>query len=733
MKKITVLAAASVSMLALSSTASLADFTLNILHINDFHSRMEAINSSDSTCSDEQATAGECFGGAARVATKINERRDALTAEGQNVIVLDAGDQFSGSLFYSTYKGEDTAEFMNAVGFDAMAVGNHEFDDGPPVLAEFIDAVAFPVISGNTMVADAETVLAGKIEEWTVLEVGGEQVGILSVLATDTDITSSGGPNVTFGDEVEYLNDAVARMTAEGIDKIVLLSHVGIVRDQEIAAAVDGIDVIVGGHSHTMFSNTEEGAMAYPTIVANPSGTDVPIVHAYAYSKYVGELQVVFDDAGNVTSATGDTILLDNSVEPNAEIQARVEELGGPIEEAMGVVIGQTTAAVDGSRETCRAQECEMGNLVSDAILDRTADQGIQIVIQNGGGLRASIDEGDVTMGEVFTVLPFQNTLATFQLSGADIVASLEAGVSGIEEGAGRFPQVAGLRYALDPSQPANGGRVSDVQVEENGQWVPIDDAKIYGVATNNFMRGGGDGYALFRDNAQNAYDFGPSLEQVVADYIAENSPYSPMIEGRITLADAAAAPAEEEPIEEPAADTAPAAAPAEAPAAEATEEAAPIEPAPAPEAAPAPAETPAPAEAPAADMAEEEEAAPIEPAQEAAPAETAPAPAAEATEEAAPIEPAPAPEAAPAPAEAPAADMAEEEAAPIEPAADEAAPIEASAEQTHTIVAGDTLWDLAERYYGDGAHWRRIADANPGVEARDLEIGSTLVIPAAE
>ncbi len=710
MKKLTVLAAASVSMLALSSTASLADFTLNILHINDFHSRMEQINSSDATCNDEQATAGECFGGAARVATKIAERRDALTGEGANVIVLDAGDQFSGSLFYSTYKGEDTAWFMNQVGFDAMAVGNHEFDDGPAVLAEFIDAVEFPVISGNTNVADAETVLAGKIEEWTVVETGGERVGILSVLATDTDITSSGGPNVTFGDEIEYLNDAVSRMTADGIDKIVLLSHVGIVRDQEIAAAVDGIDVIVGGHSHTRFSNTEEGAMAYPTMVANPSGRDVPIVHAYAYSKYVGELQVTFDDEGNVTAATGDTILLDASVEQNAEIQARVDELAGPIEESMSVVVGQTSAPIDGSRDTCRARECEMGNLVTDAILTRTADQGVSIVIQNGGGLRASIDEGEVTMGEVFSVLPFQNTLATFQLNGADIVASLEAGVSGIEEGAGRFPQVAGLRYTLDPSQPANGGRVSDVQVEQDGQWVPIDPATTYTVATNNFMRGGGDGYALFRDNAENAYDFGPSLEQVLADYIRDNSPFTPSIEGRITLVEATAA---EEPVEEEAA-------PIEAP------EAAPAE-------TPAPAADAAPGEEPAVTTAEEMEAeepvADTAPAADATPAEEpavttaeemeAEEPAVTTAEEMEPAETAPA-------AEAPAAAVA----AP----ADEADPIDAATtERTHTIVAGDTFWDLAEEYYGDGQLWRRIADANPDARARGLTIGETLVIPAAQ
>lgn len=534
MKNLAAVAALSASVFALSAGASFADYTLHILHINDLHSRMEAINRFDSTCSAEEASEGKCFGGIARVATKINERRDALRGEGANVIVLDAGDQFQGSLFYPAYKGADSAEFMNKIGFDAMAVGNHEFDDGPPVLAAFIDAVEFPVISGNTVVAEAETELAGKIEEWTILEVGGERIGILSVLATDTDITAMPGPNVTFQDEIEYLKDAVARMEGEGINKIVLLSHVGLPRDQEIAAAVDGIDVIVGGHSHTLMSNTVEGAPAYPTNVANPSGKDVPIVQAYAYSKYVGELAVTFDDDGNVVSATGDTILLDASVTPDPEIEARVIELAAPLEELKAQPVSETTAPIDGDRANCRVRECEMGNLVADAILERTRGQGVSIVIQNGGGLRASIDEGEITMGEVLTVLPFQNTLATFQLSGADLRASLEAGLSGIEEVAGKFPQVAGLRYSFDKSVAPNEGRLQTVEVMEDDTWVPLDDERIYTIATNNFMRGGGDGYALFRDNAQNAYDYGPSLEQVVAEYLMDNRPYTPYLDGRI-------------------------------------------------------------------------------------------------------------------------------------------------------------------------------------------------------
>jgi 5'-nucleotidase len=167
-------------------------------------------------------------------------------------------------------------------------------------------------------------------------------------------------------------------------------------------------------------------------------------------------------------------------------------------------------------------------------MLDRVRDQGIQIAIQNGGGLRASIDAGEVSMGEVLTVLPFQNTLATFQLEGEDVLAALENGVSQIEEGAGRFPQVAGLKYTFDASAEP-GARVSDVMVMTDGAWQPLDPEATYGVVSNNFMRRGGDGYSMFAADAMNAYDFGPGLEQVVADYLAENSPYTPYTDGRIT------------------------------------------------------------------------------------------------------------------------------------------------------------------------------------------------------
>ena len=510
-----------------AATPALAGYRLTILHINDAHSRIEPINRFDGTCAPDDNADGKCFGGFARLKTAIDTRRDALRAAGRNVLVLDAGDQFQGSLFYTTYKGAVTVDLMNRIGFDAMAVGNHEFDDGPEGLAKFIDAAKFPVLFANTNLAN-EPRLAGKIRSHIVKDVGGEKVAIIGVLAEDTAETSSPGPNVPFIKAETILKKVIGQLETDGINKIIVLSHVGIDRDREIAAAVDGIDVIVGGHSHTLLDK-------YPTVVNAPNGRPVQIVQAFAYTKYLGELTVTFDTDGNVTGAEGAPWLLNASVPENREIADLIRSKAAPIEDLKAKVIGEAATPIDGDRKSCRARVCEMGVLVAEAMLDRVKDQGIAIAIQNGGGLRASIGKGAVTMGDVLTVLPFQNTLSTFELSGADIVAALENGVSQVEKGAGRFPQVAGIRYTFDAAgKPGN--RIQDVHVVGTaGTYEPLDPGKTYGVVSNNYLRAGGDGYTVFRDKARNAYDFGPGLEEVLAAYLAKVGTYTAAIDDRIT------------------------------------------------------------------------------------------------------------------------------------------------------------------------------------------------------
>ena len=542
MKKIAAIAAFSASALAMSASASFADYTLNILHINDWHSRIESNNKYESTCSAEEEGKGECIGGAARLVTAINQERQKL--QGQNVVLLSAGDNFQGSLFYTTYKGKTEAEFLNLMKFDAMTLGNHEFDDGEDALAPFLDIIKFPVTTANVK-PNAQSKLGDRIKPSLVLEIGGQKIGIVGGLTNDVVDISSPGPNVAIEDDLKAMTAEVEKLKAEGVNKIIALTHIGYVRERDVIAKIPGIDVVVGGHSHSLLSKTDPKAEGpYPTMVDNPDGYKVPVVQAASYSKYLGEIKIVFDDNGVVKEATGDPIFLDKSITPDEAVLARIKELGAPIEALKNQEVSETTAAIDGSRDNCRARECAMGDLVSDAILDRVKGQGVQIVFQNGGGLRASIDQGVVTMGEVLTVLPFQNTLSTFQITGKDVVAALENGTSQLEEGAGRFAQVAGLKYSFDKSAPAN-SRISAVEVMDGGAWKPIEPDKTYLAATNNYVRQGGDGYKIFATNGKNAYDYGPGLEQVVADYLKAHRPYAPMLDGRITEIGAAMAQAD--------------------------------------------------------------------------------------------------------------------------------------------------------------------------------------------
>lgn len=531
MKKL-LLGATALTFFAGFAGTAYADFTLNILHINDFHSRFDPITGTDSNCDAETDAAGECFGGIARLKTIIDDTR-AKYANG-NSLLLSAGDNFQGSLYYTTYKSKVVSDFFNQMGFDVVATGNHEFDDGPEEFMKFIEAAKFPIIGGNFDVS-RDPNLAGKIKGSYVIEVGGEKIGIIGATTEDTPDIASPGDNVEFTDVIQYVRGASEALDAAGVNKIILLSHIGYTIDQQVAASLPLVDVIVGGHSHTLLSNTDEKAAGpYPTMVKNPEGIEVPVVQANQYGKYLGDIAITWDDNGVVTKAEGAPFLIDASVKGNADFAAQLADLAGPIAEMTGKVIGSSTAPLEGAREVCRAMECSMGNLLADAILDRVADQGATIAFQNGGGIRSSIDAGEITVGDVLTVLPFSNTLATVQVSGGDVIEALENGVSDVENGAGRFAQVAGLKYSFDLKQ-APGSRVSDVLVKDGENWVPIDEDAIYTVVTNNYVRGGGDGYETFA-NGDNPYDFGPPLEEVVADYIAKlGGEYTPYTDGRIT------------------------------------------------------------------------------------------------------------------------------------------------------------------------------------------------------
>ena len=421
-------------MLGLLSQPSIAAhdkvYEITILHTNDFHARFRPISKYDNNCSAKNNAKGKCFGGTARLITAIEDARSRHS----NTILLDGGDQFQGTLFYNLYKGKVAAEMMNKLGYDGMAVGNHEFDDGPETLRAFMDTVNFPVLMANANV-HMEPELKGKLQKSTTLYRNNQKIGLIGINTEKTAELSSPGDNVIFTDAVAAVQTEVDFLTEAGVNKIILMSHSSYEIDKMIAANTTGVDVIVGGHDNAYLSNISDRAKGpYPTVV---NGTQ--IVQAYAYGKFLGELSVLFDEAGNVIYATGEPITIDGSVNENSQIVARLDELEEPINALKETIVGTVSSPLTGDRAVCRIQECDMGNMIADAMRGAVIDKGYTIALQNSGGIRASLDAGEVTLGEIMTILPFQNTLSTFKVTGQQLLTAIENGVSEVEDNADVF------------------------------------------------------------------------------------------------------------------------------------------------------------------------------------------------------------------------------------------------------------------------------------------------------
>ena len=237
-----------IAILVVSAESAIAEYSLSILHTNDFHARFEPISKYDGSCEAEDNTAGKCFGGSARLVTAVAQARQRAS----NSILFDGGDQFQGTLFYTYYKGKLAAEMMNALGYDAMTVGNHEVDDGPQVLSGFIDAVKFPVLMSNADIG-GEPLLSDKIAKSALIARGGETLGLIGLTPLDTGDLASPGDNIRFTDPVAAVQREVDQLTQKGVNKIIVLSHSGYGKDQRVAAGTTGVDVIVGGHSNTFY------------------------------------------------------------------------------------------------------------------------------------------------------------------------------------------------------------------------------------------------------------------------------------------------------------------------------------------------------------------------------------------------------------------------------------------------------------------------------------------------
>lgn len=536
----------------------LTNFDLRVLHTNDTHGHLETI---------------------AKRTTAIKQERNSHT------LLLDAGDVFSGTLYSTTFKGMADVDFMNDIGYDVMTFGNHEFDQNkehPEILKNFVEAAAFPFASSNidfttknselaelyhddiVTIAQGDTAYNGNIYPAVIKDVYGEKVGIFGLTTEDTVGLSSPGDKISFKDHVVSAKNTVAMLEAKGVNKIIAVTHLGYTVDKDLAAAVPGIDIIVGGHSHTKIDNPPEPVTNVGT------GKPVLVVQTGEYSQYLGELDVTFDKNGEIVSYNGKLLEVAQYAEDPAAKAKLASEYDSELSAVRAEKVGQsnvdlyTNRSIDGkSVRVVRQEETPIGNMIADSIAEKVTElmpnfvpkteldtiKGV-VAIQNGGGIRAAIDKGDITMGEVLTTLPFNNSLVALKVTGEEIISSLENSVSGLSSDQGRFAQVSGMKYTYDSTKSPEiidpltgtvtqaGNRIISVEIKQaDGTYLPIDPKAYYILSTNSFMAGGGDFYrALAAAKADGRYyELGLPDFEVLLAYLKKHNPVTSSVEGRIT------------------------------------------------------------------------------------------------------------------------------------------------------------------------------------------------------
>ncbi|ADH98512.1 5'-nucleotidase C-terminal domain-containing protein [Salisediminibacterium selenitireducens] len=525
---------------------------VSVLHTNDLHGRVDQYP---------------------QMITTVNEAR--MTRP--DSLLLDAGDIFSGTLYFNEFRGQAALHFMNMMDYDAFVFGNHEFDLGDSEaefahedLANFVRGANFPSLGANmdfsahpefddlTTNKDGITYEAegGMIYDGIVTEIDGEEVGIFGINTEDTvDISST--VDVQFEDFAEASERMVSLFEADGVNKIIALTHLGfesdpsVGNDMRLAQEVEGIDIIVGGHSHdylnepVMVTEDADGNEIEPTV----------IVQAGEYGRAVGTLDVVFDDEGVIHAWKGE--LLDvNEREADPQAAEELIPFTEAVEELANTPAGFSVneqlpnPRLGGDSEvSVRANETALGNLIADAYLraGQNAYPETAIAFQNGGGIRAPLPEtaeGDgpyeITVGDMITVQPFGNRLTVMDLTGEEIMEVLETSVKDFPGENGGFMQVAGMTFKFDSGQDA-GERVHSVMVHEDGEYAPLDMDRTYKVATNNFTAAGGDGYdVLAQAWEETRYSIvGQTDWEILRDHalalVDEVGEVAPTIEGRIT------------------------------------------------------------------------------------------------------------------------------------------------------------------------------------------------------
>jgi 2',3'-cyclic-nucleotide 2'-phosphodiesterase (5'-nucleotidase family) len=434
---------------------------LTILHFNDFHGQLDPVT---------DPTTGQQLGGIARLAGLVR----SIRAEDPEcpVLLLFAGDLLQGTVTSTVFLGLPDIGFLTAMGVDAAVMGNHELDFGQADFRQLLTAAGFPVLGANV---EAEPTPFPLLPVVVLAPPGGPRVGVLG-LVTD-ELTTTTHPRNTDGVRV-----APPAQTAAGwvpwlrarADLVVVLSHLGLAADQQLARDVDGIDLIIGGHTHRLLSKPEVER-------------GVPIVQAGERGQYLGRLDLLVSD-GAVQIQDYRLLAVDDSVPEDAAMAAEVAAFDARLAKEIEVVVGRSANKLDADRTVIRRRESNFGDWVGD--LARTLT-GADVALFNGGSFRASIAAGEVRIRDVYQAFPFGNELVTADVSGAVLQQALERSASlDPEDNSGAFLQVSGISLEIAD------GKVESVQVA--GQ--PLDPAANYRLVIPDFLAAGGDGYGMLKD-----------------------------------------------------------------------------------------------------------------------------------------------------------------------------------------------------------------------------------------
>ncbi|XP_055954715.1 snake venom 5'-nucleotidase [Patella vulgata] len=523
------------------------NYELTVLHTNDIHDRFEQTDKYSGVCSIKLRDEGKCFGGIARRQTKIKE----LRAKYANTVLLDAGDQFQGTLWYYNYGGTIVAKFLNLLGYDAMSFGNHEFDDGVKGALSLVNNTDIPILACN-IDSSLEPELQGQFKNRTTIVINGRRIGVVGYITTETKQISRPG-RLMFIDEISAVREQVNQLINEGVDIIIALGHAGISTDKRIAEEIDGVDVVIGGHTNTFLytgqaPSNDEPEGEYPTVITQTSGRKVLVVQDYAFGKYLGFLQVTFDDNGEVTSWTGNPILLDNSTIQDADILAEMVVYKAGVEASSSEVVGRSQVYLESDPKVCRVQECNLGNLIADSMVHQNLKHSdslewsdVSIAIMNSGGIRSPVSKGDITIEAILSVLPFRNTIDIIEIKGKYIRQSLEytAVRRSFVDYYGGFFQFSGLKVVFNMNNTEN-NRVVSVQVKCTKcvipRFVDLEMEEIYKVVLPSYIVLGGDGHTHIKNNVIRRHIIGDLDTDVLIEYIRSVSPVAVGLEDRITF-----------------------------------------------------------------------------------------------------------------------------------------------------------------------------------------------------